>query len=136
MKVQAIIGKDSTGSQFLKETAVAQQLCKGKVAHRQLSFMGAASYERLRTDKIKGFCHHKFIPNFVVKPLDMKQFEKGQHYSLGNVIIEISELQKECHFHCPAFIDNSSCYINRQVFFALIVKEGHVTLGDSLEKIE
>lgn len=136
MRVEKIFIKGAHGLEAKGETEINACLFQGKVAHRQVSLMGADSFKRLKDDGTKGFCHLRFFPNFVLFGLEIGQVEIGQQYRLGNAIIEVSEVEKECHSHCPAFRDGYSCGLNREMFFAVIVQSGKAALGSKFQIIE
>lgn len=131
-KLYKILNKTREGLKSLEEIPIVHSLFQSKLPHRQLSFIGNDGWMKLQGETVKGFCHLKFRPNFVIEDRILNHVCKGQRYSLGSGEILITEVGKECYPHCNACSKGISCNVNHNMFFAVILKEGHLKLGDPI----
>lgn len=98
----------------------------------RLSFISLEGYNRLQMDSAKGFCHLKFRGNFVIDNVDTKHLEIGQLIELGGSMVKITMVHKDCYEECPVYKNtNSSCNVNRYIFFAELLEEGKVEKRDN-----
>lgn len=100
---------------------------KFKGSKRGISFISFEGNKRLTDDEIKGFCHNRFNANFVINGIDVKTLVLDQLLQIGDAVVKITKLEKDCLPDCPIIKDSgASCTVNKQAFFAEILKEGLV----------
>jgi len=100
---------------------------------RGISFISSEGNKRLNDDEFKGFCHNRFKSNFVVNGIDTKDLTVGQLLQIGESIVRITKVKKNCLPECPIIKDsNVSCDVNKEAFFGEVFKEGLVNQNDNI----
>ncbi len=125
---------------YLKENGVwNQKRCidlytsELKKDKKGISFISSEGDARLTDDDIKGFCHMKFKANLVVEGIDINNLTEGKLLQIGDAVIEITEVEKDCFPDCPIIKKlNTLCLINKQIFFGRILKKGIIKKGDNV----
>lgn len=99
--------------------------------HRQISLL---SY-----DSVKEFCsrgakveHGDFGENLLVAGIDFKTLPVGTILHCNNVILEITQIGKECHSHCLIYEQMGDCIMPREGVFARVLRGGSIAVGDEL----
>lgn len=110
---------------------------KLKESKRGVSFITEEGQERLYKDEMKGFCHHRFKANFVVGAMDIKGLTAGMELQIGDVVVRIIKVGKECLLECPIIAaSNPSCFVNREAFFGELIQEGLVKKEDTIQILD
>ena len=100
--------------------------------HRQVSLL---SYEAIEEFKKKGIeiRDGAFGENIVVSGYDLKSFKPGTVIRIGDVILELTQIGKECHSHCVIYHTVGDCIMPREGVFAVVRRGGTVKPGDQVE---
>ena len=100
--------------------------------HRQVSLL---SYEAIEEFKKKGIeiRDGAFGENIVVSGYDLKSFKPGTVIRIGDVILELTQIGKECHSHCVIYQTVGDCIMPREGVFAVVRRGGTVKPGDQVE---
>lgn len=100
--------------------------------HRQVSL--------LSDDKIKQFnklgadvAYGDFAENMVVDGIEFADLPVGGLLKCGDVLLEITQIGKECHNHCQIYYKMNDCIMPREGVFARVLHGGTITVGDSME---
>ena len=104
--------------------------------HRQVSLL---SYEKIEEFKAKGapVADGAFGENLIVSGFDLKNLPVGTKFRCGDgVILEMTQIGKECHAHCAIYHTMGDCIMPREGVFAKVLKGGTVSEGDEIEIIE
>ena len=105
--------------------------------HRQVSLLSA--------DKIEAFNQRganvvpgAFGENLVVDGFDFRAFPVGTLLRCGDVLLEMTQIGKECHSHCEIYKKMGECIMPREGVFARVITPGTISVGDemSIEKRE
>ncbi|HSV92628.1 MAG TPA: MOSC domain-containing protein [Desulfobacterales bacterium] len=101
--------------------------------HRQVSLMAAESIEAARANGLEvGF--GDFAENIATTGVDWKTLPIGTRARLGReVVIEITQIGKECHTRCAIFYKAGDCIMPREGVFARVIHEGTIRRGDPVE---
>jgi MOSC domain-containing protein YiiM len=101
--------------------------------HRQVSLMAAESIEAARANGLEvGF--GDFAENIATTGVDWKTLPIGTRARLGGeVVIEITQIGKECHTRCAIFYKAGDCIMPREGVFARVIHEGTIRRGDPVE---
>lgn len=102
--------------------------------HRQVSLLGLEKIEDFRT-KCFGIDFGTFGENLVVEGYDLSNMPVGTKFRIGEVILEMTQIGKECHSHCEIFKKVGDCIMPREGVFARVIKGGHIKKGDAVEAI-
>ena len=101
--------------------------------HRQVSLLAAESIEAARANGLEvGF--GDFAENIATLGVDWKTLPVGTRARLGaEVVLEITQIGKECHTRCAIFYKAGDCIMPREGVFARVIHAGTVRRGDPVE---
>jgi MOSC domain-containing protein YiiM len=105
--------------------------------HRQLSLLSMTSIEKMRKLGAE-VGPGDFAENLTVEgdELVLYQLPIGQRLKVGeNIILEVTQIGKECHAHCAIFKQVGSCVMPVEGIFTRIIKGGKVASGDEISLI-
>lgn len=99
--------------------------------HRQVSLL---SYDRVEEFRAKGadVDDGAFGENLLVKDIDFKTLPVGTRLRCNDVILEITQLGKQCHTHCEIYHQVGDCIMPREGVFAKVICGGKIAVGDEL----
>jgi len=101
--------------------------------HRQVSFLAAESIERTRNQGLD-VSFGDFAENIATSGIDWMQVPIGTKVQLGNsVLIEITQIGKECHNKCAIYYQAGDCIMPKEGIFGRVLKGGKICCGDALE---
>lgn len=100
--------------------------------HRQVSLL---SYEKVRAFEEKGISVEDgaFGENLLVEGFDFKNLPVGTRFRCGEVLLEMTQIGKECHSHCEIYQTVGDCIMPREGVFARVLHGGMIQIGDELE---
>jgi len=100
--------------------------------HRQVSLLAMESIDKMRNmgyDVRPG----DFAENLTTENIDLLAIPVGTELSVGgDVVLEISQIGKECHSGCAIFRQVGKCVMPKEGVFARVIKGGTVKPGDSV----
>ena len=96
------------------------------------------SYEKIEEFRKKGaqIGLGAFGENLIVEGYDFRNLPVGTRFQCGDVILEMTQIGKECHSHCEIYKRMGECIMPREGVFAVVLQGGKIKKGDILEKIE
>lgn len=99
--------------------------------HRQVSLL---SYDKIEEFKARGAKveHGAFGENLVVEGIDFKTLPVGTLLRSGGVLLEVTQIGKECHAHCEIHRAMGDCIMPREGIFAKVLRSGEIAVGDDL----
>lgn len=102
--------------------------------HRQVSLL---SYDRIRefNEKGAGVTHGAFGENLVVQGFDFKRLPVGTKLRCNDVVLELTQIGKECHSHCEIYKKMGECIMPREGVFARVLQGGMIGEGDEMELV-
>ncbi|ABW18133.1 hypothetical protein [Alkaliphilus oremlandii] len=134
-KVKSISFKENNG--WTECNHLYLDASKLKESKGRISFITQIGQERLLKDEMKGFCHQRFKANFVVREMEIKDLVVDMQLRVGDTIVSIIQVGKACLLECPIIeASNPSCFVNRQVFFGAIIREGLVKKEDAIHILD
>jgi len=78
-----------------------------------------------------------FAENIATEGIDWKTLPVGTHVRLGDqVLIEITQIGKECHNKCAIYYKAGDCIMPREGVFARVLAEGTLRRGDDIQILE
>nr|WP_288302434.1 MOSC domain-containing protein [uncultured Anaerotignum sp.] len=100
--------------------------------HRQVSLL---SYEKVRAFEEKGISVEDgaFGENLLVEGFDFKTLPVGTRFRCGDVLLEMTQIGKECHSHCEIYQAVGDCIMPREGVFARVLYGGEIQIGDEME---
>ena len=141
-KVMAICISEKKGTQkrnvhealFIEDFGLENDAHAGKW-HRQVSLL---SYEKIQDFKKKGAPVEDgaFGENLIVSGIDFKNLPVGTRFQSGNVVLEMTQIGKECHSGCEIYKIMGDCIMPREGVFAKVLHGGRIREGDELTVLE
>ena len=101
--------------------------------HRQVSLLAKESIEKSKGLPSDGLCHGVFAENITTEGIELYTIPVGTQLKVGECIIEISQIGKECHEGCAIQKLVGKCVMPREGVFAKVIKGGKVFEGDTIE---
>ena len=100
--------------------------------HRQVSLL---SFEKVRAFEEKGISVEDgaFGENLLVEGFDFKTLPVGTRFRCGEVLLEMTQIGKECHSHCEIYQAVGDCIMPREGVFARVLHGGMIQIGDVME---
>jgi MOSC domain-containing protein YiiM len=78
-----------------------------------------------------------FAENLTTEGIDLVSIPVGTKVKVGKeVVLEISQIGKECHAGCAIFQKVGKCVMPKEGVFGRVVKGGTITAGDKIKVIE
>ncbi len=113
---------------FIKDYGIEGDAHAGKW-HRQVSLL---SYNKVEEFNAKGgdVDDGAFGENVLVSGLDFKNLPVGTILKCGDVVLEMTQIGKECHSHCNIFHRVGDCIMPREGVFAIVKNGGVMKTGD------
>lgn len=100
--------------------------------HRQVSLLGYEQIERFKemgADVVNG----SFGENVIVEGFDLKNLPIGTRFRSGDVLLELTQIGKQCHAHCAIYHKMGDCIMPREGVFCRVIEGGTLRPGDVLE---
>ena len=121
--------KQNVGSaHFIEDFGIEGDAHAGKW-HRQVSLL---SHDKIEAFRAKGaeVIDGAFGENLVVTNLDFRSFPGGTRLICRDVILEMTQIGKECHHGCLIFQKMGECIMPREGVFAKVIRGGEIKIGD------
>lgn len=141
-KVIAVCTSPAKGTQktnigkgvFIEDFGIEGDAHAGKW-HRQVSLL---SYNKIEEFRARGaeVADGAFGENLVVEGIDFKTLPIGTRFQCNDVVLELTQVGKECHHGCEIFQKMGDCIMPREGVFTKVIKGGVIAAGDVLNVIE
>lgn len=141
-KVIAVCTSPSKGTEkraveegrFIEEYGIEGDAHAGKW-HRQVSLL---SYDKIEEFRARGavVADGAFGENLVVEGIDFRALPVGTRLHCADVILEMTQIGKECHHGCQIFQKMGDCIMPREGVFARVIRGGTIRVGDEMKVVE
>jgi molybdopterin adenylyltransferase len=101
----------------------------GTSGHRQVSLLAVESADKMRAKGVP-VGHGDFAENLTVAGIDLLSLKIGDRLLVGEALLEISQIGKECHDRCAIYQQVGDCVMPREGLFGRVVRGGRVRPGD------
>lgn len=103
--------------------------------HRQVSLL---SYNKVLDFNERGGAVEDgaFGENILVEGIDFKTLPIGTIFKCNEVVLELTQVGKECHAHCEIYKRVGDCIMPREGVFAKVIHGGKIKVGDELICLE
>ena len=120
--------------EFIEEWGIKDDAHAGKW-HRQVSLL---SYDKIQEFRAKGaeIEDGAFGENLVVEGFDFAKLPVGTKFRCNDVVLEMTQIGKECHHCCAIFQKMGDCIMPREGVFTRVLHGGVTHEGDELVIIE
>jgi MOSC domain-containing protein YiiM len=93
--------------------------------HRQVSLLADEDIETMRGHGVSiGF--GDFAENITTRGVDLAGLPLGTHLYLGEAVLEVTQIGKECHQGCAIFQAVGDCVMPRRGIFARVLQGGTI----------
>ena len=103
--------------------------------HRQVSLLSAEKIAAFN-EKGAGVAPGAFGENLVVEGFDLRTLPVGTLLRCGDVLLEVTQIGKECHSHCAIYQKMGECIMPREGIFARVLEPGTITVGDTVQIVD
>ncbi|MCF0148096.1 MAG: MOSC domain-containing protein [Clostridium sp.] len=119
---------------FIEEFGIEGDAHAGKW-HRQVSLL---AFEKIDEFRKKGgdVDFGAFGENLVVEGFELNKLPIGQKLEVGEVLLEVTQIGKECHDKCAIYYQVGECIMPKNGIFTRVLKGGKVSVGDKCKLIE
>ena len=102
--------------------------------HRQVSLL---SYEKVQAFNARGaaVADGAFGENLLVDGFDFARLPAGTWLGCGDVLLEITQIGKQCHHGCEIFQRMGDCIMPREGVFARVLRGGEIAVGDEMHLV-
>ena len=99
--------------------------------HRQVSLL---SLEKINAFRAKGAQVEDgaFGENLIVEGIDFRTLPVGTILCCADVVLEMTQIGKECHDHCAIYYSVGECIMPREGVFAKVLSGGIIKNGDEM----
>ena len=99
--------------------------------HRQVSLLGLEQIEEFRARGAE-VDFGAFGENLVVEGYHFRTLPVGTIFQIGDVVLEMTQIGKECHSHCEIYKVMGDCIMPREGVFAKVLHGGTIKKGDEI----
>ncbi len=102
--------------------------------HRQVSLL---SHDKVEAFRMKGaeVTDGAFGENLVVAGIDFRSLPIGTRFACEDVLLELTQIGKECHSGCEIYKKMGECIMPREGVFTRVLHGGTISVGDTLTVI-
>ena len=98
--------------------------------HRQVSMLSAEKIEAFR--KKVWVDYGAFGENLVVEGFDFRTLPVTSWFAIGDAVLEMTQIGKECHNDCVIKQQTGECIMPREGVFARVIAGGEIRVGDEV----
>lgn len=102
--------------------------------HRQVSLLALEEIEAFRQRGAQ-VDFGAFGENLVVEGFDLTALPVGTRFQVGEALLELTQIGKECHSHCAIYQQVGDCIMPRKGVFTQVLCGGPIRVGDEIELI-
>ena len=97
---------------------------------RQVSLLADEDIDTMR-EKLDTIAPGDFAENITTRGIDLASLPVGTRLRIGDAVLEISQIGKECHSGCAIREKTGDCVMPRRGVFAAVVEGGEITDEDT-----
>lgn len=128
--VRGVVKKPVSSGQFRANWGIEGDAHAGDW-HRQISLLSAEKIEAFnqRGGNVKP---GDFGENLVVEDIDFRVLPVGTLLRCNRVLLEITQIGKDCHTHCAVYHRVGDCIMPKEGVFARVLEGGEIRIGDEM----
>jgi MOSC domain-containing protein YiiM len=103
--------------------------------HRQVSLLAMESIRKMQQlglDVDTG----DFAENLTTEGIDLVSLPIGARLSIGETLLEVTQIGKECHTRCAIYHQAGDCVMPKEGIFAKVLRGGMVQPGDRVSVLQ
>jgi cyclic pyranopterin phosphate synthase len=97
---------------------------------RQVSLLAEEDIDTMR-GRLGTLAPGAFAENVTTRGIDLAALPVGTRITIGDTVLEISQIGKECHEGCAIREKTGDCVMPRKGVFAVVIKGGEITDEDT-----
>ncbi len=117
-------------ARFIEDWGIENDAHAGKW-HRQVSLLSADRINEFRAIGAE-VADGAFGENLIVEGFDFKSLPVGTVFQCGDVVLEMTQIGKECHSHCEIYKVMGDCIMPREGVFTKVLHGGVIREGDEM----
>jgi MOSC domain-containing protein YiiM len=99
--------------------------------HRQVSLLSAEEAEKMK-QKVPNIKPGAFAENLLVRDFDLTSLKLGDRLHVGQALLEVTQIGKECHDRCAIYEAAGDCIMPRLGIFCSVIEGGKIKIGDAV----
>ncbi len=103
-------------------------------AHRQVSMLAVEDIETMK-EKLPDLVPGSFAENITVEGFDLSSLSVGDRVRVGEALLELSQIGKECHTRCAVYHKTGDCIMPKKGLFFKVLEGGRVASGDPVDSL-
>ena len=99
--------------------------------HRQVSLLAQECVDKMKAvfPDIPGGA---YAQNILTEGLTLYTLPVGTRLRVGEALLEVTQIGKECHAHCAIRQQVGDCVMPREGIFTIVLEEGTIRAGDAI----
>lgn len=103
--------------------------------HRQISLLALESIKKMQAKGLD-VTTGDFAENITTEGIDLPSLPIGTRLAIGDTLVEVTQIGKECHNRCAIYHQAGDCVMPREGIFVKVVRGGTIKSNDTMEIIE
>ena len=99
--------------------------------HRQVSLLAEESIAKMQAKGLDVDAGD-FAENITTRGIDLVALPVGTRIRIGDTLLEVSQIGKECHTKCAIYYQAGDCVMPKEGIFAIVLQGGPVSVGDEI----
>ena len=99
--------------------------------HRQVSLLGQESIDAFNAQGAN-VQPGDFGENIIVEGFDLRHLPVGTCFRIGQALLELTQIGKECHSHCEIYRRVGHCIMPANGVFTQVLQGGEIKVGDQV----
>ena len=133
-KHKGTLKNEVSEANFIEEFGIEGDAHAGKW-HRHVSLLAFEKTDDFR-NKGGNVDFGAFGENLVVDGIELHKLPVGQQLQVGEVLLEVTQIGKECHDKCAIYYQVGECIMPKNGIFTRVLKGGKVKVGDQCTLID
>lgn len=104
--------------------------------HRQVSLLAQESIDKMTALGAKDLDSGKFAENITTEGLVLYELPIGTKLKIGETLMEVTQIGKECHKGCAIRNQVGDCIMPREGIFTKVLKGGWIKPNDNIEIVK
>ena len=100
--------------------------------HRQISLLAQESIDKMTALGLDDLVPGKFAENITTQGMELFTLPVGTRLKLGECLVEVTQIGKECHQHCEIYKKVGQCIMPHEGIFVKVLVPGVVRVGDAI----
>ncbi len=100
--------------------------------HRQISLLAQESIDKMTALGLEGLVPGMFAENITTEGISLFTLPVGTRLKLGDCLVEVTQIGKECHQHCEIYKKVGQCIMPHEGIFVKVLEPGVVRVGEKI----